>query len=97
MKVDWTAEAAAELDQMLAFIAEQDESSAALVAERVLNVEEQIARFPRAGRYDSETDTYDRYIPRTRIVLTYAIREDTIWIVTAWHTSRDPDTKPVRR
>ena len=96
MRLHWTAEAAAELNHMLAYIAEQDAGIAALVAERVLAVEEQIVRFPRAGRYDTETDTYDRYIPRTRIVLTYAIREDAVWIVTAWHTSRDPDTKPVR-
>ena len=96
MRVCWTPEAVAELDHMLNYIAEQDVGAALLVSERVLDVEEQIARFPKAGRHDAETDTYDRYIPRTRIVLTYAIRENAVWIVTAWHTSRDPETKPVR-
>jgi len=81
---------------MLAYIAAQDTSAAALVAKRIQKVEENIVMFPKAGRYDRETDTYDRYIPRTRIILTSAIRGDVIWIVAAWHTSRDPGTKPTR-
>ncbi len=96
MKVEWTAEAAAELDHMLAYIAAQDAEAAGLVAERVITAEQTISRFPKAGRYDRDTDTYDRFIPKTRIVLTYAIRGGAIWMVTAWHTSRDPETKPSR-
>ena len=96
MRIKWTEEASAELDHMLGYICEQDTSAAALVAERVQNVEKNIVSFPKAGRYDSETDTYDRYIPRTRIILTYTIRDDTIWIITAWHTSRDLETRPAR-
>jgi plasmid stabilization system protein ParE len=96
MRIAWTAEAVAELDSMLAYIAAQDPSAASLVAERVLQAESGIQTFPRAGNYDPETDTFDRYIPKTRIVLTYAIRDDAIWIVAAWHTSRDPATKPKR-
>ncbi len=61
MKIEWTAEASAELDHLLAYIAAQDPGAASLVAERVLRVEKSIASFPKAGRYDSETDTYDRY------------------------------------
>ena len=53
-------------------------------------------QFPRAATFDAETDTFDRFIPKTRIVLTYAIRGDVIWIVTVWHTSRDPEGKPKR-
>ena len=96
MRVEWTVEASAEFNHMLAYIAAQDASAAGLVAERVLKAEESILAFPKAGRYDSDTDTYDRYIPRTRIILTYVIRGDVIWVVTAWHTSRDSVTKPSR-
>jgi hypothetical protein len=38
----------------------------------------------------AETDTFDRYIPRTRIVPTNALRGDAVWIVSVWHTSRNP-------
>ena len=53
MRVEWTAEASAELDHMLAYIAAQDASAAALVAERVRKVEENIVTFSKAGRYDA--------------------------------------------
>ncbi len=96
MKIAWTAEAVAELNDILSYIAMQDMGVAALVAERVIVAEANIEQFPKAGKYDRETDTYDRFIPKTRIVLTYAMRDDIIWMITAWHTSRDPETKPVR-
>jgi plasmid stabilization system protein ParE len=96
MRVAWTVEAAAELNSMLAYISAQDPAAAALVVERVLQAEASIETFPKAGSYDAKADTYDRYVPKTRIVLSYAIRDDVIWIVTAWHTSRDPATKPKR-
>ncbi len=90
MKVEWTAEASTELDRILAYIASQDIAAASLVADRALKAEKGIARFPRAGRYDAETATFDRFIPKTRVILTYALRDDAIWIVSVWHTSRDP-------
>ncbi len=90
MRIEWTAQAAAELDHILTYIAEQDFTAAALVAGRVLKAEQSITDFPRAGRYDVETNTFDRYIPRTRIILTYTLRDDAAWIVSVWHTSRDP-------
>lgn len=93
MRLEWTEEAAAELDSMLAYIAAQEVSAAALVAERVLQAEQNILTFPAAGRYDAATDTFDRYIPKTRIVLTYAVRGDVIWIMSVWHTSRKPETR----
>jgi plasmid stabilization system protein ParE len=93
MRIEWTEEAAAELDRMLAYIAAQDVSAAALVAGRVLRAEDNIRTFPRAGRYDHATDTFDRFIPNTRIVLTYTLREGNIWIVSVWHTSRNPETR----
>jgi len=97
MRTRWTAEALSELDRMLSFIAAEDIGAASLIAERVLKAEETILQFPMAGRYDAQTDTFDRYIPKTSIVLTYAVRDNTIWVVTIWHTSRNPETKPKRR
>lgn len=64
MKIAWTAEAVAELDDILSYIATQDMSAAALVAERVIMAEVNIEQFPKAGRYDRETDTYDASFPR---------------------------------
>lgn len=93
MIVRWTEHAIADLDGLLAHVAVQDPRAAALIAERVLKTEEYILLFPRAASYDAETDTYDRYIPKTRIIITYQLINDTIWIIRIWHTSRDPDRK----
>jgi len=96
MRIEWTEEASSELDHILAYIAAQDTYAATLVTRRIQKVEENLAMFPKAGRYDPETETYDRYIPGTRIILTSTVRDNVIWIVAAWHTSRDPETKPTR-
>ncbi len=96
MRIEWTAEAAAELEHMLDYLARQSSEAAALVAGRVLEMEASILQFPFAGRHDPATDTYDRYVRKTRIILTYSIRDEVIWIVTAWHSSRDPTSKPKR-
>ncbi len=94
MRVVWTEEARSELDDILAYIAAQDVSAAQLVAARVLRTEKLMIRFPRAATHDPLTDTYDRYIPKTRIRLTYEIAGDEIIVLLAWHTSRDPNAKP---
>ncbi len=96
MRIEWTAEALGELSAMLEYISRDSPESAALVARRTLKAEKRIISFPKADRFDSETRTYDISIPKTRIVLTYAIRDEVIWIVTAWHTSQNPDNKPKR-
>lgn len=97
MRVEWTEAAAAELDRLLAYIATQDMNAASLVAGRTLQAEGNILIFPKAGRYDHATDTYDRFIPKTRIILTYALRGDVIWVIAVWHTSRDPEVRTNRR
>lgn len=97
MRIEWSVQALQDLDEMLAaFVASINPHGDALLAERVARTDQTILISPRAGRYDSETDTYDVFVPKTRFILTYAMRENVIWIVTAWHTSRDPDTKPKR-
>jgi|GEM_PF-6773365 len=59
MRIEWTAEAAAELPAMLEFISCDNQAAAALVARRSLRAEQRILTFPLAGRFDTETSTYD--------------------------------------
>lgn len=93
----WTEEAAAELSRMLEFLADQNPALAKKLVARVPQTVRTIAMFPEAATRDAETGTFDRYVPKTRIVLTYATRGDDVVIVTGWHTSRDPETKPKRK
>lgn len=81
---------------MLAFMASRNVAGARSVAARVARAVQAIETFPNAGTYNAETDTYQRFVPKTPVVLTYAIRGEIIWIITAWHAARDPESKPKR-
>lgn len=94
MNIKWTLDASSDLDNMLAYIAAQGPQGAVLTVDRVLKTETYILQFPYAAQYDEETNTYDRYILKTRIILTYEVIDDTIWVIRAWHTSRDPKSQP---
>lgn len=97
MRVKWTVEAQDDLTTILAHIVASDSlANAELVVERVLQTERVIELFPRAGTADPATDTYDIYVPKTRIRLTYKITDDSVVVLVAWHTSRDPESKPER-
>ena len=96
MSVRWTDEATNELNAILTYLQSYAPDVARGLTERVLLAEQNIETFPQAATFDRETNTYDRYIPRTRVILTYNIQEDFIEIVRVWHTSRNPETKPSR-
>lgn len=93
MTVLWSKKAKAEFDNILAYIASQDISAARLIVERVLKAEQYIELFPEAAPYDEKSETYDRYIPKTRIILTYTVRENEVRILRVWHTSQDRDER----
>ena len=97
MRIEWTVEAEAELEEMLDYVSERSSQGANSLTQRIAKSLTSILTFPRAGKFDKETDTYDCYVPQTHVVLTYAIKGDLIWIITVWHTSRDPATKPRRK
>jgi plasmid stabilization system protein ParE len=94
MKLVWSKLAADELSAILDHMMQDHPDIAANIAASVLRHEQIMTTFPRAASYDAQTNTYDCYVPRTRLVLTYKIDDDLITIVSVWHTSRNPDDKP---
>ncbi|MGI9406898.1 MAG: type II toxin-antitoxin system RelE/ParE family toxin [Hyphomicrobiaceae bacterium] len=96
MIVEWTEEALADLDEVLGHYQSHSPEVARRMPERVLGSEAVIQTFPKSGKYDQETDTYDAYVPHTRLILTYRITDEITQIIRVWHTSRDPETKPER-
>ncbi len=96
MTIRWTDEALAELTAILDYLEATAPDVARGLATRVIAAERNIDAFPRAATYDPATNTYDRYIPYTRVILTYAIQDNFTEIIRVWHTSRDPATKPPR-
>lgn len=93
MTIKWSATASAELENIITYLHDYAPEVAQGFIDRLLVFEQNLAVFPRAGLYDKETDTYDRFLPRTRIVITYQVSPDQIEIIYVWHTSRDPHIK----
>jgi toxin ParE1/3/4 len=94
MRLVYTKAAEADLETILSYIAERNPQAAADLAARIVRAEDQILAFPQAARYDRETETYELYIPQTRVILIYHFDSDLIEIIAVFHTSRDPSDKP---
>lgn len=93
MTVRWRQEAAADLDDILAYIAERNPAAAARVADRIAHSIGSITEYPRAGRRDEDTGCHEWPVPGLPLLIVYQLAGQTIDIVAVFHTSRDPSTK----
>jgi plasmid stabilization system protein ParE len=59
----------------------------------VVQPDESCTIFPRAARYDRETNTYERPIPGLPLLLIYMASDELVEVVAVFHTSRDPARK----
>ena len=97
MKVVYTAEALGDVANILSFVAERSPSHAPDVAARIDMVPKALAIFPRAARYDRETNTYERPIPGLPLLLIYMVSDELVEVIAVFHTSRDPVRKRRKR
>ncbi len=91
MQIEWSEEAIADLTALLEYLDEQDPRISQTIIKRIRAAEKVITTLPKSSRHNEKSDTYDRPVPKTRLLLTYRIEEERIVIVQLWHTSRDPD------
>lgn len=90
MRVRWLRKALRNLDEEASHIAEEDESSARLVVERILNATELLAHQPGIGRPGRVPGTRELVVAKTRYIVPYRVRGDTVEILRVFHTSRRP-------
>jgi len=90
MRIAWTPAALADLAGILEHL---PPDVARNTAERLAQTESSMLTFPRAAIYHPETDTFERYVPKTRVILIYHLNDDLIEVVAAFHTSRDPEVR----
>ena len=69
MKIVYTAEALGDVAQTLSFIAERSSARAPAVAARIDMAAKALKVFPRAARFDRETNTFERRFPDYRSYL----------------------------
>ena len=88
MRVRWLRSAVRNLDQEASLIASADSAAARLVVERVLDAVAQLAEQPGLGRPGRVHGTRELVVSRTRYIVPYRVRGDTVEILRVFHTSR---------
>lgn len=90
MRVRWLPKALRNLDDEAAYVAIDDSNAARLVALRVLDAVSMLVEQPGMGRPGRVPGTRELVVLRTRYIVPYRVREETIEILRVFHTSRRP-------
>ncbi len=93
MRVRWLRTALRNLDEEAAYIAAEDPVAARAVVERVLNAVETLADHPAIGRPGRVPGTRELVVPKTRYIVPYRVRGETVEVLRVFHTSRRLPTK----
>jgi toxin ParE1/3/4 len=88
VRVRWLREALRNLDAEATFIAQDDPAAARLVVERVLMAVAVLASQPGLGRPGRVPNTRELVVLKTRYIVPYRVRGETIDILRVFHTSR---------
>ena len=88
MRVRWLRTALRNLDAEAAYIAAEDPVAARTVVERVLNAVETLADHPAIGRPGRVAGTRELVVPKTRYIVPYRVRGQTVEVLRVFHTSR---------
>ena len=88
MRVRWLRTALRNLDEEASFIAADDAVAARFVVERVLEAVAQLQEQPGLGRPGRVPGTRELIVSRTRYIVPYRVRGDTVEILRVFHSSR---------
>ncbi len=88
MRVRWLQKALRNLDAEASYIAVDDDVAARLVVNRVLAAAEALADQPSLGRPGRVPGTRELVVQRTRYIVPYRIKGETVEILRVFHASR---------
>jgi toxin ParE1/3/4 len=88
MRLRWLRSALRNLNEEASYIATDDSVAARLVVKRVLEAVAQLAEQPRLGRPGRVHGTRELVVAKTRYIVPYRVRGDTVEILRVFHTSR---------
>ena len=88
MRLRWLRKALRNLDDEATFIAADDSAAARLVVKRVLESVAQLAEQPGLGRPGRVSGTRELVVLKTRYIVPYRVRGQTVEILRVFHTSR---------
>ena len=90
MRLKWLPAALRNLDSEASYIAADEPAAARLVVERVLAAVGLLAEQPGLGRPGRVAGTRELLVPKTRYIVPYRVRGNTVEILRVFHTSRRP-------
>ena len=88
MRLRWLRKALRNLDDEATFIAADDSAAARLVVKRVLESVARLAEQPGLGRPGRVSGTRELVVLKTRYIVPYRVRGQTVEILRVFHTSR---------
>jgi plasmid stabilization system protein ParE len=88
MRVRWLRRALLNLDEEASYIAADDPLAARLVVARVFAAVAQLADQPGLGRPGRVPNTRELVVAKTRYVVPYRVKRETVEILRVFHTSR---------
>ena len=88
MRVRWLRKALRNLDGEATYIAAEDTAAARLMVKRVLDAVAQLAAQPGLGRPGRVSGTRELVVAKTRYIVPYRVRGETVEILRVFHTSR---------
>ncbi|MFM7626330.1 MAG: type II toxin-antitoxin system RelE/ParE family toxin [Gammaproteobacteria bacterium] len=88
MRLRWLRTALRNLDDEATYISEDDPAAATRVVQRVMQAVALLEAQPGIGRPGRVPGTRELLVPRTRYLVPYRVRGQTIEILRVFHTSR---------
>jgi toxin ParE1/3/4 len=88
MQVKWLRKALQNFDDEVTHIAQDDVSAAHVVAQRVMTAVALLADQPGLGRPGRVPGTRELIVAKTRYVVPYRVKGDTVEVLRVFHTSR---------
>jgi plasmid stabilization system protein ParE len=88
MRVKWLRKALRNVDEEATYIATDDVAVARLVVKRVLDAVALLAEQPGLGRPGRVPGTRELIVAKTRYLVPYRVRGETVEILRVFHTSR---------
>jgi toxin ParE1/3/4 len=90
MRVRYTANAVAELEEILAYLTERNPAAAASVASQIEAQIKLLGRFPFLGPPKYKSGVRMRTVPRYPILIFYSVKADEVLILGIRHAARRP-------
>jgi len=88
MRVKWLRKALRNLDDEASYIATDDPAAAHLAVMRVLDAVSVLAEHPGLGRPGRVPGSRELIVAKTRYIVPYRVRGETVEILRVFHTSR---------